>query len=108
MGNEHELCQAGAVIWRAAIGLGIGDDDTIGGVGQETDHATEEAARAWVTRELPRAEFPDWVTQRPHGAAGAFLHGSVTCGYLAADEPEPSWNPTPTRQRGTRTWSRAP
>ncbi|MFC3453360.1 hypothetical protein [Amycolatopsis speibonae] len=93
MGSVHELRQAGAVVWRAAIGLGIGDDDTISGVGEETDHATEQAARAWVTRELPRAELPDWVARRPHGVAGAFLYGSITRGHLTPDKPEPSWEP---------------
>jgi hypothetical protein len=50
------------VIWRAAIDLGIGDDDTVSG-GAESDHTTERAARAWGTRELPLAEFPTWVAQ---------------------------------------------
>lgn len=72
--------------------LVAGDDDTVSGV-SESDHATEQAARAWVTRELPLTEFPDWVARRPHGTAGAFLYGSVTRGYLTADEPEPSWEP---------------
>jgi hypothetical protein len=30
---------------------------------RESDHATEQAARAWVTRELPLAEFPAWVAK---------------------------------------------
>lgn len=92
MGTVHEPRQAGVVIFRAAIDLGIGDDDTVSGV-SESDHDTEQAARAWVTRELPLADFPDWVAQRPHGVAGAFLYGSVTRGYLTTDEPEPSWEP---------------
>jgi hypothetical protein len=25
--------------------------------------------------------------------AGAFLYGSITRGYLTADDPEPSWEP---------------
>lgn len=87
----HELRQAGAVIWRASIDLGIGDDDTVSGVA-ETDHITEEAAREWVTRVLPLTEFPAWVARRPHGVAGAFLCGSVIRGYLTAG-PEPSWEP---------------
>jgi len=91
MATVHELRQAGAVIWRAAIDLGIGDDDTVSGVA-ESDHLTEDAARKWVERELPRTEFPDWVARRPHGVAGAFLYGSVTRGYLTAG-PEPSWEP---------------
>lgn len=90
--GQHELRQAGAVIWRAAIDLGIGDDDTVSGVA-ETDHITEDAAREWVERELPRTEFPPWVARRPHGVAGAFLYGSVTRGYLTADQPVPSWEP---------------
>lgn len=92
MDSVHELRHGGAVLWRAAIDLGIGDDDTVSGVA-ESDHTTEAAARAWVARELPLAEFPDWVGKRPHGAAGAFLYGSVTRGHLTAADPEPSWEP---------------
>ncbi|WP_410595506.1 hypothetical protein [Amycolatopsis sp. lyj-23] len=85
----HELHHAGAVIWRASIDLGIGDDDTVSGV-TETDHSTEQAARAWVTRELPLTELPDWVGRRRHGVAGAFLYGNVIRGHLTTGEPDPS------------------
>jgi hypothetical protein len=91
VGSVH-VRQVGVVVWNASIDLGIGDDDTVCGVAA-SDHATEQAARAWVEEELPRAEFPAWVARRPHGVAGAFLYGSVTRGYLAASDPEPSWEP---------------
>src|SRR6266498_1346403 len=89
MGTAHEPGQAGAVIWRAAITVGIGDDDTVSGVA-ESDHAGEQNALEWVERELPRAEFPAWVARRPHGVAGAFLYGSITLGSLTTTGPEPS------------------
>jgi hypothetical protein len=46
-----------------------------------------------LQREHPLAEFPAGVGKRPHGVAGAFLYGSITRGYLTADDPEPSWEP---------------
>lgn len=77
--------------WQAAIGLGIGDDDTSGCVA-ESVHASLAAATAWVEKTLPQAEFPDWVRGRPHGVAGAFLYGSVAQGWYDDSltfEPDP-------------------
>ncbi|MEV6602781.1 hypothetical protein [Kutzneria sp. NPDC051319] len=71
--------------WQAAIGLGIGDDDTVDGVA-ETEHVDLVAARAWVERVLPVAEFPVWVHGRPHGTAGAFLYGTVGRGWYARQD----------------------
>lgn len=73
------------MIWRAGIVLGIGDDDTVSGV-IESDQQTEQSARDWVTRTLQATPFPAWVLRRPHGAAGAFLYGSVDRGYLTPHE----------------------
>jgi hypothetical protein len=87
----HPRHMVGEVAWQAAIGLGIGDDDTAGCVA-ESVHASLAAATAWVEQTLPEAEFPDWVRDRPHGVAGAFLYGSVTQGWYdntLAFEPDP-------------------
>jgi hypothetical protein len=96
MGSVREVRsqrQVGDVTWHAGIALGIGDDDTVSGVGAESEHDTEQAARAWIEQELPRAAFPEWVTRRPHGTAGAFLFGQLDRGYITALEPAPEWEP---------------
>jgi hypothetical protein len=88
MESTHELHpqhQVGEVAWLAAIGVGIGDDDTIDGVA-ETEHADLAAARAWVEQVLPTTEFPAWVHNRPHGTAGAFLYGTVGQGWYARQD----------------------
>lgn len=84
--------QPGDVTWRAGIVLGIGDDDTVDGIA-ESEHETEQAAKAWVERELPRAVFPEWVLRREHGSAGAFLFGSVDRGYFTPYEQTTTWEP---------------
>jgi hypothetical protein len=73
-------------VFRASIALGIGDDDTIGTVTSSV-HVSESAARGWVEDELPRARFPEWVGQRQHGTAGAFLYGQIERGWYA-DGPD--------------------
>lgn len=94
MKSVDELPQQhiGDVIWRAGIVLGIGDDDAVSGV-IESDHKTEEAARAWITQVLPETSLPEWVGRRPHGAAGAFLYGSVDRGHLTPHNQTLVWEP---------------
>lgn len=82
----------GQATWKATLIIGIGDDDTVGSVA-ETEQDTEQAARHWVERELPRAQFPDWVTRRRHGSAGAFLFGQVVRGKYTLDEEGLVWEP---------------
>ncbi|MEC3977422.1 hypothetical protein [Amycolatopsis sp. H20-H5] len=93
-GSVHELPlqHIGGVIWRAGIALGIGDDDAVSGV-VESDQTSEQAARDWVTQILPETALPEWVLHRPHGAAGAFLHGSVERGYLTQHDHTLDWEP---------------
>lgn len=96
MGTVHQLQpqhHVGDVTWRASIMLGIGDDDTIECV-DESEYLNERDARSWVERRLPDAELPEWAGRRRHGAAGAFLHGQVECGYYAGHE-ENDWEPDP-------------
>jgi len=81
---RHEI---GAVTWRSAILVGIGDDDTVDQVA-EAEFDSEQAARTWVEQQLPNAELPDWVARRPHGAAGAFLYGSIERGYYSGEHDE--------------------
>jgi hypothetical protein len=90
MGSARELHaqhKAGDVAWQAAIGLGIGDDDTVSGVA-ESVHPSLAAAKAWVEKTLPTAEFPDWVRRRPHGTAGAFLYGTVAQGWYTRHDDD--------------------
>ncbi|MGW4527868.1 hypothetical protein [Amycolatopsis sp. NPDC004378] len=90
MGTVHQLRprhEIGAETWRAAILLGIGDDDTIGSVA-ESEHDSELAARAWVEHHLPDARFPEWVARRRHGTAGAFLFGQVERGYYSGESDD--------------------
>jgi hypothetical protein len=101
MESTHELHperQVGEVAWQAAIGLGIGDDDTVEGVAEsEPSDLTE--ARAWVERVLPMTEFPAWVHNRPHGTAGAFLYGTVGQGWYARqDDGSLEFEPDPDGQ----------
>jgi hypothetical protein len=87
MGTLHKLVERGPgteLAFRASIALGIGDDDTVGTV-LVSEHDNEADARAWVAHELPRARFPEWVTRRRHGAAGAFLYGQVERGWYVED-----------------------
>lgn len=51
----------------------------------ESEHISESDARAWVERELPRAQFPEWVSHRRHGVAGAFLFGQIEHGWRLQD-----------------------
>ena len=44
--GRHEI---GAITWRSAILLGIGDDDTVDAVA-ESEHNSEQAAKGWVER----------------------------------------------------------
>lgn len=86
--------QLGAVAWRAYIVVGIGDDDTAGGCIAEDEFESELAARAWVERELPAAQPPAWVLDRPHGGAGAFLYGSIIRGiYTRQGRSGVAWEP---------------
>lgn len=102
MGTVHQLRprhEIGAVTWRSAILLGIGDDDAVDEVAG-AEHHSEPAARAWVKQHLPRASFPGWVARRRHGTAGAFLFGQVQRGYYSGesdddwelDHDAPSWD----------------
>lgn len=75
-GDEH--------VFRASIAVGIGDDDTVDVVA-ESEHDSESDARAWVERELPHAQFPEWVARRRHGVAGAFLFGQIEQGWRVQD-----------------------
>ncbi|GAA3436954.1 hypothetical protein ACFFS4_13760 [Kutzneria kofuensis] len=75
---------AGATAFLATIGVGIGDDDTADTVA-EKEFSSSRDAQTWIEQELPVAEFPTWVVQRPRGAAGAFLFGAVQRGRY---EPE--------------------
>lgn len=68
----------------AAIMLGIGDDDNVACVA-EHDAATEDDARRWIEQTLPTSTLPDWVHQRPHGTAGAFLFAVYTEGVRVQD-----------------------
>lgn len=86
--------QLGAVTWRSYILVGIGDDDTAGDCVAEDEFDSQLAARAWVERELPVAQLPDWVFNRQHGAAGAFLFGSISRGtYTFQSGAEVDWEP---------------
>ena len=86
--------QLATVAWRTYIVVGIGDDDTAGGCIAEDEFESEDAARAWVERELPVAQLPDWVLDRPHGGAGAFLYGSISRGiYTRQGRPGVAWEP---------------
>lgn len=79
----------------AAILLGIGDDDNIACVA-EHDAATEDEARRWIEQTLPTTAMPDWVHERPHGTAGAFLFGVYTEGIRVHDGPgESRWENYP-------------
>jgi hypothetical protein len=93
MGTVHQLRrhEIGEVSFLAAIVLGIGDDDTVAVV-SESEYASEEAARAWIERQLPGAGFPEWVTRRRHGSADAFLCGQVERGYYSG-HGENDWEP---------------
>lgn len=94
MGSAHQLRwqpRPGQVGYLAAIGVGVGDDDTVDAVA-EVECATVEEAMAWVERELLAARLPDWALQRPDGPAGVFLYGCVTRGHYTADDP-PQWEP---------------
>jgi hypothetical protein len=84
LGPRHEI---GTVTWRSAILLGIGDDDTVEAVA-ESEHDSEQAARAWVEEHLPDASFPEWVARRRHGTAGAFLFGQVQRGYYSGENDD--------------------
>lgn len=74
----------GATAFLATIGVGVGDDDTADTLA-EREFSSSRDAQTWIERELPVAEFPAWVVQRPRGAAGAFLFGAVQRGRY---EPE--------------------
>jgi hypothetical protein len=90
MGTTHQLRprhEIGAVTWRSAILLGIGDDDTIDEVAG-AEHDSEQTARAWVEERLPYASFPEWVAHRRHGTAGAFLFGQVQRGYYSGESDD--------------------
>ncbi|MFE5566616.1 hypothetical protein ACFQ68_16640 [Amycolatopsis japonica] len=82
MGNATTF--EGQHVFGAAIMVGIGDDDIVDCVA-EYDAATEDEARRWIERTLPAASMPDWVYQRPHGAAGVFLFGSYCVGVRVQD-----------------------
>lgn len=85
--------QLGAITWRTALLVGIGDDDTAGCVA-EGEFDSEQAACAWVESELPTAQFPDWVLDRPHGGAGAFLYGTISRGiYTDQGQSGVAWEP---------------
>lgn len=91
METTHHQRTIGKITWRAAIVLGIGDNDTVGVV-TETDHADEQTARAWIEQQLPHAVFPEWVTRRRHGTAGAFMFGQIERGYYTGPN-EDDWQP---------------
>ncbi|EWM19645.1 hypothetical protein KUTG_09949 [Kutzneria sp. 744] len=102
MGTAHQRRQRheiGAVTFRPAILLGIGDDDTVEAVAED-EFDNEQAARTWVEQHLPHATFPEWVARRRHGTAGAFLFGQVQRGYYSGESDEdweldhdaPSWD----------------
>lgn len=74
----------GATAFLATIGVGIGDDDTADTLA-EREFSSSRDAQTWIERELPLAEFPAWVVQRPRGAAGAFLFGAVQRGRYAME-----------------------
>ncbi len=85
--------QLGAAAWRTYIMVGIGDDDTADCVAED-EFDSEQAARAWVEHQLPVAQLPDWVLDRPHGGAGAFLYGSITRGiYTHQGRSGVAWEP---------------
>lgn len=84
--------QAGDVIWSAAICLGIGDND-VAEVLSESEHTSLQAAQAWVEVELPQATFPDWVYDRRHGTAGAFICGHVDEGLYTYQPVGIEWEP---------------
>ena len=96
MGTVHQLPrrhEVGEVAFHAAIVLGIGDDDTIAVV-SDAEHTNLPAARVWAEHQLPRAAFPEWVTRRRHGVAGAFLHGQIERGYYTGPGDD-EWEPDP-------------
>lgn len=87
MGTLHQLVgqpRGDEHVFRASIGLGIGDDDTVDTVAV-SEHDNESDARAWIEHELPRAQFPEWVNRRQHGTAGAFLFGQFEQGWRVQD-----------------------
>jgi hypothetical protein len=53
-----------------------------------SEHPSEAEARAWIEEELLRARFPEWVTRRRHGTAGAFLFGQIERGFYVEDAAE--------------------
>ena len=46
---------------------------------------SETRSRANIKRELPHAQFPEWVARRRHGVAGAFLFGQIEQGWRVHD-----------------------
>ncbi len=93
MGTVRDLHprQVGQTAWQAMIGVGIGDDENVDCVA-DAELPSLAVAKAWVEKTLPTAGFPEWVHRRVHGTAGAFLFGSVSCGWYDTDlvfEPDP-------------------
>jgi hypothetical protein len=66
--------------WRGFLPVGVGNDDTMDQVA-EAEFDTAEETRAWVERELPRAQLPKWAHRRPHGPNGAFLYRAIGRGW---------------------------
>jgi hypothetical protein len=84
----------GDLTYRAYILLGIGNDDGIETLA-ESEHGSEQLARAWVEHVLPRTAFPEWVSTRRHGLAGAFLYGGLLWGRYIPDDSDVTWEPDP-------------
>jgi hypothetical protein len=43
---------------------------------------------------LPRARFPEWVADRQHGTAGAFLYGQIERGWhVDGPDATPTFEP---------------
>jgi len=88
--TKHEV---GATTFKATVGIGIGDDDTVDTI-TEAEFLTANEARSWIEQTLPETEFPEWVKQRPFGPAGAFVLGSIQHGsYVAVPDDDVAWVP---------------
>ncbi|WP_410593629.1 inositol monophosphatase family protein [Amycolatopsis sp. lyj-23] len=74
----------GATAFLATIGVGLGDDDTADTLAEGEFNSLPDA-QTWIEQELPVAQFPTWILQRPRGAAGAFLFGAIQRGRYAIE-----------------------
>ncbi|WP_409495984.1 inositol monophosphatase family protein [Amycolatopsis sp. cmx-11-12] len=84
--------KVGTTTFKATIGIGIGDDDTVDAI-TEVEFFTSDEARSWIEQTLPETEFPEWVKQRPFGPAGAFILGSIQQGSYVAVPDDVAWVP---------------